>query len=95
MPKDKFIPSKKVMSKLEIQDTPCFTCQHYYQIFEARTGIKNDEKEGYVILKQLCYCSINMLGLPFHATQGKGLCPTVRDCISRIPIKETPLSKVN
>ncbi len=72
----------KIVSKstLQLESCLCNTCGYYYNVYEARTAITNRKEENNLVLKHLCFCSANMIGLPFFQDTTGKLCPDVVAC---------------
>ena len=73
-------PHNATPGTLNIDNCVCKDCEHYYFVYEAKTAITNKTGEENITLKHLCFCSVNMLGLPFFQDENKKLCPDVISC---------------
>lgn len=90
----KYNPHNTTPGTLKLDNCVCKDCEHYYSVYEAHTVITNKSGEKNVILKHLCFCGVNLIGLPFFQDVEGKLCPDVVSCETYSKEKNTEIKKI-
>lgn len=88
-------PSNVPIDKRTIADTPCHTCVHFYNVYEAKTAITDNKKNVNIELNTICYCAANGIGLPFSSSAVNGIVPNVHDCGTYEKDTNVPILNIN